>query len=325
MSVNYIDKSTGDLIRVAGGGNDILYADSPIGSIIPFGGITAPDGFLLCQGQAVSRTTYAELFAVIGTSFGNGDGSTTFNVPDLRGKVPVGLSSSDTEFNTLGKTGGEKTHKLVISEMPSHTHLTGISPNTAFDVELKDSGVSAEVTWLQNRSNTSPTGGDGAHNNIQPYNTVNYIIKAAQVGAPADFAPVDVVENGNMKAVTSNAVAKAIETKVFTGSATKSAYVTAGDITWQWTGRICRVLFEGVKIAANTPFLSAICTGLPPSNGTEFLTVCAEYPTNTAAGFLRADRNIGKLLADASVGGQAVEVTLYASVSYITSEDAHQI
>lgn len=206
MSVNYIDKTTGDLIRVAGGGNDILYADAPIGSIIPFGGTTAPDGFLLCQGQAVSRTTYAELFAVIGTAFGTGDGSTTFNVPDLRGKVPVGLSSSDTEFNTLGKTGGEKTHKLVISEMPSHTHLTGISPNTAFDVELKDSGASAEVTWLQNKSNTSPTGGDGAHNNIQPYNTVNYIIKAAQVGAPADFAPVDVVENGNIKPVTSNAV-----------------------------------------------------------------------------------------------------------------------
>lgn len=112
---------------------------------------------------------------------------------------------------------------------------------------------------------------------------------------------------------------------IFVGTATKSAYVTAGSITWQWTGRICRVLFEGVKLAANTPFLSDICTGLPPANGTEFMTVCAEFPTTVLVGFLRTDRNNGKLQADATVGGQTVEVTLYASVSYITSEVAHSM
>lgn len=205
MSVSIRDKTTGEWVQVAGG---TMYADSPIGSIIPYGGTTAPDGFLLCQGQEVSKTTYAELFAVIGTSFGSGDSSTTFNVPDLRGKVPVGLNSSDTEFNTLGKTGGEKAHQLTINEMPSHNHLTGIVTDKAFEAELKSGGgATAQVLWTQNQSSTGVTGGDGTHNNIQPYNTVNYIIKATQVGVPADFAPVDVVENGNMNAVTSNAVA----------------------------------------------------------------------------------------------------------------------
>lgn len=134
----------------------------------------------------------------------------------------------------------------------------------------------------------------------------------------------DKVEENNMNPVTSNAVAKAMN-NLFTGTATKSAYVTAGNITWQWVGRICRVLFEGVKLAANMPFLSDICTGLPPANGTEFMSVCPISPTATLAGFLRTDRNTGKLLADNSVGGQPVEIQLYASVSYITSEPAHAI
>ena len=104
---------------IAGG---TLFADAPVGVINPFGGASAPEGWLLCQGQAVSRTDYADLFAVIGTAYGSGDGNTTFNVPDMRGKVPVGFNSSETEFDNLGETGGEKTHTLSITEMPSHSH-----------------------------------------------------------------------------------------------------------------------------------------------------------------------------------------------------------
>ena len=74
MSVNEVNKQTGDTSKIAGG---TLYADAPIGAILAFGGATAPAGWLLCQGQAVSRTTYAALFAAIGTAFGAGDGSTT--------------------------------------------------------------------------------------------------------------------------------------------------------------------------------------------------------------------------------------------------------
>ena len=88
MSVNRYNPETGKLERIAGG---TVYADAPIGAIQAYGGAEAPRGWLLCDGSAVSRTVYSELFAKIGTAFGPGDGSTTFNVPDLRGTAPAGI------------------------------------------------------------------------------------------------------------------------------------------------------------------------------------------------------------------------------------------
>jgi microcystin-dependent protein len=87
---------------------------------------TAPSGYLLCNGDAISRTTYSNLFAVTSTTYGSGDGLTTFNLPNLKGKVPVGFNSSETEFDALGETGGAKTHTLTSTEIPGHTHTTNI-------------------------------------------------------------------------------------------------------------------------------------------------------------------------------------------------------
>ncbi len=84
---------------------------------------SAPQGFLLEDGSAVSRYTYSDLFAVIGTTYGAGDGSSTFNLPDSRGRVSVNLSPSDSEFNTIGEKYGEKAHTMTVNEMPSHTHI----------------------------------------------------------------------------------------------------------------------------------------------------------------------------------------------------------
>lgn len=201
MSVNYIDKSTGDLIRVAGGGNDILYADSPIGSIIPFGGTTAPDGFLLCRGQAVSRTTYAELFKIIGTAFGVGDGSTTFNVPDLRETVPVG---SGTRENGVTDHDTYTVGQFKDDQMQSHKHRMDITTAGTMTVYgLSYAAGTGSVNGTETRDVSNARTGTTTHGKQLG---VNYIIKATQVGAPADLAPVDVVKNGNMKAVTSNAV-----------------------------------------------------------------------------------------------------------------------
>ena len=88
------------------------------GTIYMYAGATAPSGYLLCDGSSVSRTTYATLFAAIGTTFGAGDGSTTFGLPDLSGKVIIGTSSS----HALASTGGEETHALTTTEIPSHLH-----------------------------------------------------------------------------------------------------------------------------------------------------------------------------------------------------------
>jgi len=161
------------------------------GEIRIWAAASAPSGWALCEGQAISRTTFAALFALLGTNYGAGDGSSTFNVPDMRGRVPVGFDSTQTEFDTRGKTGGEKTHLLTSAEMPSHTHtqnshahsiqgngaLTDGSPGTLYQIQngtfygFRTAGTNAATATNQN------TGGGGAHNNIQPYNTVKYIIK----------------------------------------------------------------------------------------------------------------------------------------------------
>ena len=144
------------------------------GSITMYAGSTTPDGYLICDGSAVSRTTYSDLFNVIGTTYGNGDGSTTFNVPNLKGKVVVGLDSNDTDFDTLGETGGEKEHTLIIDEMPSHDH-----GHTVRNIYATNSFTQTVDAGLQVGSNgsTTSTGGGQPHNNMQPYIVLNYIIK----------------------------------------------------------------------------------------------------------------------------------------------------
>ena len=89
-----------------------------IGSVHIFAGSSIPAGFLPCDGSAVSRDTYSTLFSVIGTNFGPGDGVTTFNLPSLDGRVVVGSGNS----YSVAQSGGEETHSLTASEIPSHQH-----------------------------------------------------------------------------------------------------------------------------------------------------------------------------------------------------------
>jgi microcystin-dependent protein len=102
---------------------------APTGTISMFGGSAAPGGWLLCQGQAVSRTGFSALFAIISTFYGSGDGVSTFNVPNLIAKVPVGLdpAGTNTWAATLGQTGGEATHTLLVAEMAAHNHSVSAS------------------------------------------------------------------------------------------------------------------------------------------------------------------------------------------------------
>lgn len=149
----------------------------PVGCIVPFTSDTVPENWLLCDGQAVSRTDYALLFSIIGTTYGVGDGSTTFNLPDLKGRVAVGKDSTQTEFDVLGETGGEKTHTLTVEEMPSHNHqvaraTSGQDGGSDWNIQTASTGT---PQWY-----TTNTGGGQAHNILQPYQVTNYIIKARQ-------------------------------------------------------------------------------------------------------------------------------------------------
>lgn len=174
-------------IEIISSGGSITGDTLPIGSITAYGKETAPANWLICDGSAVSRTSYADLFAVIGTKYGEGDGSTTFNLPNLKGRVPVGLDSDDTDFNTIGKTGGEKNVVLTIDTMPSHGHIIPYSPNASGDA-LAIAKYIPQSDTLTNETNgrgwsnagTAQTGSDQPHNNLQPYQVNNFIIKAFQ-------------------------------------------------------------------------------------------------------------------------------------------------
>ena len=159
----------------------------PTGAVLPYAGSSAPTGFLLCYGQAISRSTYADLFSAISTTYGTGDGSSTFNVPDLRGRVVAGqddmggssanrLTDQTGGLNgdTLGDTGGSETHTLTTAQMPAHTHTVAAQQQVGGDSTNRGGsgqlGAAATIT-------SSSTGGDGAHNNVQPTIILNYIIK----------------------------------------------------------------------------------------------------------------------------------------------------
>lgn len=150
---------------------DDLSAAIPSGVIFPFGGAAAPSGYLLCNGAAVSRATYSDLFAVTGVVFGVGDGSTTFNVPDMQGNIPVGKGGSGV--TNIGDAGGEQTHTLSLAETPSHNHTTpsrgSDGTNTTILRQANAGGVSNTATSSQGSGN--------AHQNMQPYVGTEYIIK----------------------------------------------------------------------------------------------------------------------------------------------------
>jgi microcystin-dependent protein len=154
----------------------------PLGMIKDFAGSTLPAGYLGCDGTAVSRTTYASLFNEVGTTWGVGDGSTTFNLPDFRrrGAVGSGGSGTGTLGNAVGNTGGAETHPLVTGELASHSHA-----NTSGGSFLDNSA--AGVGWLQGAgtvgvsitTNTTNTGSGTAHNNMPPSGVTFKMIKYA--------------------------------------------------------------------------------------------------------------------------------------------------
>lgn len=181
------------------------------GVVFPFAGTTAPTGWLLCAGQAVNRTTYAALFAVIGTTYGSGNGTTTFNVPDLRGRVIAGAdnmggtaanrltSAGSGVSGAIGSAGGAETHTLSSAQIPAHTH-TGSTASAGSHTHTvavtsgptqtsSDYGPTALAGPGSGTSGTAGdhthsvtvnanTGGGNAHNNTQPTVCLNYIIKA---------------------------------------------------------------------------------------------------------------------------------------------------
>lgn len=168
------------------------------GEIKMWAGDAIPDGWLLCDGSEVSKTDYPKLYKAIGDLWGVPNSSSNFKLPNLNGKVPVGYDSSDTDFATVGHTDGEKTHPLSVTELPSHRHPPFDAGDRLLDynysatgqgvserrVALASSGnyiapvVNSSKTDWAGHDYTGNTGGGAAHNNLQPYAVVKYIICA---------------------------------------------------------------------------------------------------------------------------------------------------
>lgn len=186
----------------------------PTGAIIAFGGTTAPAGWIICSGGEVSRSgIYAALYAVIGDTYGNGDGTNTFNLPDLKHKVPVGYDFTTAPFDTLGYTDGDVATPLTVANLPLHTHeagddgatmsISGGSHNHSYGIPYRapmgtgsdDNVAFIDSTTVQSYATSSDTHthpntefsgvvGNGAGTflntpvtNMQPYLVINYIIK----------------------------------------------------------------------------------------------------------------------------------------------------
>jgi len=162
----------------------------PSGTVLPYAGSAVPgnpNDYLFCNGAAVSRSTYSNLFTAIGIDYGVGDGSTTFNIPDLRGRVIAGQDDmggtsanvlTDAQADQLGGTLGEEDHTLTTSEMPSHTHgliIDQATPGATADDFGTSGGNTNNVS--SGSGDTSAKGGGLAHNNVQPTIILNYIIK----------------------------------------------------------------------------------------------------------------------------------------------------
>jgi len=182
---------------------------SPVGTIAMFAGSTAPEGWLICDGSTVSASTYADLYSVIGTMYGGN--SSNFALPNLKGRVPVGKDVGDASFDALNEKGGEKTHTLTTTEMPAHSH--NVDPPLVYTTSngAHTHSISVNIygnpdgwddygrnywsnTWSSSNPSTSSagehyhsldmgvfnsfsTGGSAAHNTLQPYIVLNYIIK----------------------------------------------------------------------------------------------------------------------------------------------------
>ena len=190
-----------------------LQQNTPVGSVVMFAGAAAPPGFLLCDGSSVSRTMYSTLFGVLQTSYGIGDGATTFTLPDLRSKTVVGVGQGQVAgtlltSRPLGSSGGEELHNLTVAEMPTHGHTTTEAPHThglydpghshdfnfgqRADVDTGETGnywksdaggvtsvsgtgisINAATTGLK----VNAAGSNVPHNNMPPFIALNYIIK----------------------------------------------------------------------------------------------------------------------------------------------------
>ena len=214
----------------SGSGGDTL----PIGAILPFSGDIIPNGWLLCDGSVIEQEDYPELFEVLAGNYGI-ISREEIRLPDLRGKVTIGKDSTDADFDTLGNTGGEKTHTLTVNEMPSHMHniMTNANWNSLDSTYNHLARGSNGTDELKDGTEfgARASGGSQPHNNLQPYIVTNFIIKAKMtivtVGEVIQENDTATTENVYSASAVDNKLAQIIQS----GSNANGSYIKYSDGT----------------------------------------------------------------------------------------------
>ena len=235
--------NNGDLELIAGG---TLYADSPIGTIQAYGGSTVPAGWLLCDGSELVKTSYPELYAVIGDNFGTASANTKFCLPDLREATTKGVGltgKSNNHYDSDGLVLGE----FIDDRIQNHDHDLAIRvPGSGSGGWNSVEGTTSDYTYTVGEPTHARF---GATTEVKAVG-VNYIIKAKQIALPADIASS--VENMISSLTT-----------VTTGTGTiNSTYVTNGNVVWYKVGKIVTVRINYLRTKALTQD-QVIVTGLP--------------------------------------------------------------
>ncbi len=156
-------------------GADVVSYLVPIGAVVMWGAAAAPTGWLILNGASLVRASYPDLFTVLGTTWGSADG-THFTLPDLRGRTPIGVGTgSGLTARALAATGGEESHVLITAELAAHTHTLGYVPAGGGGPAglAETNGTSVNPSYA-----TQSTGSNTAHNTMQPFAVINFIIKA---------------------------------------------------------------------------------------------------------------------------------------------------
>lgn len=184
--------------EIGGGGTVVTKVDDVsnyiAGRVFAHAGMNDPAGALLCDGRAVSRREYWELFDAIGTTYGAGDGSSTFNLPNIESRTIIGESDS----YALGAVGGEEKHKLTEAELPSHDHFHFLDVNGYITSDsgmnmISNAGYAWKASGKYTPLDTSDTGGDQPHNNMQPYIVMRYFITTGKGDPVSGINPADYV------------------------------------------------------------------------------------------------------------------------------------
>jgi microcystin-dependent protein len=223
----------------------------PIGAIAVYPLENAPANWLLLNGQQVSRTEYSELFSILGTTYGEGNGTTTFNLPDFRGRTLVNMDTTDSLFDTVGKTGGEKEHLLTKEELPqidiaTHYANPSTSGGNGNGLQFASTAGTSENILVHNAN----YGENPVHNNLQPYIVQNYIIKAKQSVGLLGNIVTDITATGGKDVATSKTVKNYVDNQITTVNNTikdNHKYYISEHIVGTWVdGRnIYRRVFMG--------------------------------------------------------------------------------